>query len=155
MAAFSSIIAGIGAATTLAGTAVGVVGQMQSISASKKAEKLRKQQMDLDSARERREIARRAILARSQALTAGADQGATYGSGLAGGLAQITGEQARSTVAVNQNQTIGAGIFRANAQRAQGESIQSFGQGLQGFGGMLMDNSQLFGRVGAYYGIGG
>lgn len=147
-----SAIGTLGAVTSLAGTAAGVVGQFQQQAAAKKAEKLRERQMDLEAARERRNIARNAIIARAESTAAATAQGAQLGSGLAGGQAQITGTAAQGTLGVNQNQEIGKGIFAANRQMASAQTMSSFGQGLQGIGGSLVNNMDLYGRLGTYYG---
>jgi hypothetical protein len=81
---------------------------------SVKAEGLRKQQMELDATRARRQIIRDAVRARSMSLTIANAQGAAQGSGLFGALAQITAESNRQGLGVAQNLGIGRGIFAAN-----------------------------------------
>lgn len=144
----------IGTAGTLlsaVGTGVGMVGQFMQSSAGKKAEKLRERQMNLESAREKRQIVRQAILARSEALASATAQGAQYGSGLQGGQAQITNNAAQGILGVNQNTEIGAGIFKANRDMATAGMVSSIGSGMQGLGSNLVNNMDLYGRLGAYY----
>lgn len=145
------LAAALGLGLSAVGTAAGVAGQVMSMNAAKKAEKLRERQMDLDTARQKREIARQAIVARSTALSSATEQGAQMGSGLQGGQAQITGSANQGILAANQNQEIGAGIFAANRKAASGNMLSSFGNGLSGLGGMFLQNQELFGRVGTYY----
>jgi hypothetical protein len=144
-------IGGIGTAISAAGTVAGIAGQLMSASAAKKAEKLRETQMNLESAREKREIVRRSIMARSQALATGTAQGAQYGSGVAGAMGNVTNQAASGLLGVNQNQQIGAGIFSANRQMATAGMIGSFGSGLQSLGGSLVSNQDMYGRLGTYY----
>lgn len=141
----------IGVAASIGGTVMGVMGQKKAIAAQKRAEELRKKQMELDSARQRREIARRATVARAQAVSDATAQGAGQSSALQGGIAQVTGDRNRGTLAVNQNTDIGRSIFDANMQRFKGESMMATGQGISAFGGMIGQNQEMFGRVGSYF----
>lgn len=144
-------IGALGSALSAAGTAAGIYGQFAGVQASKRAEELRERQMNLEAARERRGIVRKAIMARSEAVSNATVQGAQYGSGLQGGLGQIASEQGQGLLAVNQNQEIGRGIFAANRDMAKAETISSFGSGMQSLGGKLVNNMELFGRLGTYY----
>lgn len=144
----------LGTAASIVGTGMGVVGQFQQAKAQKKAEQLRERQMNLEAARSRREIARKAVVARSEALSTGVAQGAQFGSGVQGGMAQITGTAARDTLAVNQNQEIGKGIFDANYDSYRAGTLSSIGQGFQSIGQNMVQNRELYGRVGTYYGFG-
>lgn len=157
----AAAVGGIGSAVGTAGTVLsalgtgaGIVGQFKQQAAAKKAEKLRERQMDLEAARSRRDIARKAIMARAESLAGATAQGAQFGSGLAGGQAQVTAQGAMDTLGVNQNQEIGKGIFAANRQMASAQTLSSFGQGLQGLGQNLQSNMELYGRLGAYYSYG-
>lgn len=152
MAAFSTIIGAIGVAAGIAGGVVQYAGQQKAAKAQERAEKLREQQMNLDAARQRREIARKALQARSQAVAAGVNQGAQFGSGLAGGTAQISSSANQGILGVNQNQEIGAGIFAQNYQEYKGNSMASMGSGISSFGGMLVQNQEMLGRIGTYFG---
>lgn len=155
MAAFTSIALAIGAAASVAGTVMSVVGASKQAKAQKKAEELREKQMNLDADRQKRQAIREGIVARSRALTTATNQGAAEGSGLQGGYAQITGEQGRNVRTIEQSRDIGAGIFSANRDAAKGGTLASFGSGLSSLGGMLMNNSGTIGRVGTYYAGGG
>lgn len=143
-------IGALGLALSAAGTAVGMAGQRKSIAAQKRAEELRKKQMELDAARQRREVARRAMVARAQAVSNATTQGAGQSSALQGGIAQVTGDSNRGRQAIDQNLSIGRGIFDANMQRFKGESMMATGQGIQSLGGVFGSNQDLFGRVGTY-----
>lgn len=111
-------------------------GQEKMIQAQKKAEKLREQQMNLQAARERREVIRQSILARSTALATTTSQGASApgSSALGGAYGQIAGDANRQTLAINQNQSIGQGIFRANRQYFSGSQTMGMGSAIAGAG---------------------
>lgn len=104
--------------------------------------------MDLDAARRRRQIIREAQLARATALSNATNQGAASGSGLQGGLAQITGQENESILGVNQNQELGTDIFKANADARSGQTISNVGQAFQTVGGQIMQNRGAIQRVG-------
>jgi len=128
------------AAITLGASLVGgfmqYKGQEKMIQAQKKAERLRERQMNLQAMRERREVVRQSILARSTALATTTAQGAAGqgGSALGGAYGQIGGEAGRQRVAINQNQEIGQGIFRANRQYFSGTQQMGLGQAVAGAG---------------------
>lgn len=130
------------------GLGLQVYGQMQQTKALKEAEANRKKQLNLDSLRQRREIARNATVAHSQALAAATAQGAAGGSGLQGGYGQIAGRAGQQTVASNQNQEIGNNIFAANTKYYNASVITDIGAGLYSLGGSVMSNAGTFGRVG-------
>lgn len=122
-----AVIQGVGAVTSAAGNA-------KAAEASKKAEKLREKQMNLESRRQKMQTYRNVLKARSEALTNATAQGAGSGSGIAGGLGQVTGEGAANILGISQGQQIGKGIFAANRQVTDGQTLASFGGGLSSFG---------------------
>ena len=152
MAAISTIIAGIGLAVGVAGTAAQVVGSSQQAAAAKRAENLRERQMNLEAARQRRQVIRNSLRARSMALTSATAQGAQSGSGLQGGFGQIGQQTGENIQGVNQGTEIGAGIFAANRDSAGVSSLVSFGQGLGSLGGALVNNADTLGRIGTFFG---
>jgi hypothetical protein len=125
-----------------------VAGQSAAADAAADAEKLRKKQMNLDVMRRRREIIRESQVARGLALNNAASQGASEGSGIAGGLAQISATAASGQSALNQNLEIGNKIFAANIKAAKAQKTVAFGQGLQQVGGTLMANSDKIEKIG-------
>lgn len=143
------IIAAIGLALSAVGTTVAVKGSLDAADASEKAEELRKKQMDLDAMRRRREIVRKNIIARAQALSTATAQGAgeTGSSALPGGYGQISGESGRASLAVSQNQEIGQGIFNANADASQAEGTASIGGGIFSIGNTMYGGSDKLGRL--------
>jgi len=128
------------AAFTILGTVVGMVGQFKQAKAAKKAEALRQRQMNLEATRKKRELVREGIVARANATNAATAQGAGESSGLAGGIAQVTGQQNRNVLATNQDQQIGNGIFKANSQYADAGMLVSLGSGIQSLGSSIGSN---------------
>lgn len=150
MAALSTIIAGIGVAAGLAGTAVSVGAANAASQASIRAENLREKQMNLELARQKRQAIRAGIRARSQAASNANNQGASSGSGLQGGFGQIAQGTGENMVGIGQAGQIGSGIFQANRDSASAQSLVSFGGGLSSLGGSLIDNASTIGRIGTF-----
>ena len=86
--------------------------------------------MNLDVQRKRRESVRQAMSARATALSNATAQGASMGSGLAGGYGQIGGDLNRNMVALNQDQQLGRQVFSANRQYASAGTLIGIGQGI-------------------------
>lgn len=150
MAALSTIIAGVGLAIGAAGAVTSVAGAQQQAQAAKRAERLRERQMELEAMRQRRAALRAALRARSVGLVNATAQGAGSGSGIQGGYGQIGGDLGNNMVGINQATQIGAGIFEANRQGADGASLAAFGSGLSSLGGSLVSNADTLGRLGTY-----
>lgn len=150
MAALSTIIAGVGLAIGAAGTVTSVNAANASADASKKAEQLRKRQMELESIRQRRSAIRNSLRARSMSLTNATAQGAAGGSGLQGGYGQIGQQTGENITGVNNAEEIGAGIFNANAASASAGALAAFGSGLSSLGGAIVNNAPTIASVGTY-----
>lgn len=147
-----TIIAGIGLVLGAVGTGVQVKAANDASEASKRAENLREQQMNLEAARQRRQVVRNALKARSMALNSATNQGASRGSGLQGGYGQIGSEAGGNILGINQGTAIGAGIFETNRDAAGAAALASFGQGLGSLGGALVNNSETIGKIATYAG---
>jgi hypothetical protein len=164
IAAASSTIGTIGTAVSIAGTAAGVAGQLQQAAgqrkaqnASKRAEALREAQMRLDSDRKRRETIRQAQIARANALATTTAQGANGegSSALAGAIGSLSGEAGRNISAINSNETLGADMFQANRDSAEGSAmaaaggtISSLGSGFASLGNQLVTKQKETARIG-------
>lgn len=151
MAAITSIVAAVGVAASIGGTVMGVVAQNKQADAAEKAESLREKQMSLEAERRQRQIRREQIVARSQALSNATAQGAGEGTGLQGAYGQISGTANNAKVETEQNRSIGAGIFQANAAAARAGGMAATGGGIASLGGAIIQNYGTFGRVGEYY----
>lgn len=166
MAALTSIIAAIGIAAGVAGTAVSYMGMKDQADAQKKMqeeqkkqEALRQQQMNLEAMRKKREIVRQAQLARATSLATATAQGGAESSGFMGALATVSGAAGRSSLATSQNQELGNEMFASNARMAglmgeyqQGGTMASMGNGLGSLGGALTRNASTISQVGQYFG---
>jgi hypothetical protein len=128
--------AAVTAVASIAGGYLQYKGQQQQTAALQKAERLRERQMNLQAQRERRDAIRQAMAARATALATATSQGASApgSSALGGAYGQITGEANRQVLAINQNQEIGAGIFKANRQYSQASLTTGFGSMVAGVG---------------------
>lgn len=160
MAVFSSIAAALGGLAgtlgtigALVGTGFQVKGALDAQAAQDKMEGLRKAQMELESNRRRRQIIRQAVVARAEALSNATAQGASAGSGLQGGYAQIGGESGSAVAAVEQNRQLGRSMFGANMALSRAQTIQTIGSGVSSLTGALVKNQNEIGRVGTYYGV--
>ena len=124
----------------------------------------RRSAMQLDSRRKSLEQIRLAQRTSAQATAAATNQGAQFGSGLQGGLAQIEGQGAFNLAGINQNLEIGQNIFDINSQisgqkmalskvqtsMATNQGISSLGGGIMQAAPFVQKASQGFGQ-----GIGG
>lgn len=147
--AIATTAEGVGATAALAGAGTNLYGNIVQAQASREAEAIRMQQMRITADRERRQTIRNAMQARSNAVSAGVAQGAFEGSGLAGGVAQVTSDSAQRVGDSNVNENLGAQLFSANAALSQGRSISGIGGGLGTFGGVLASKANALGRIGA------
>lgn len=159
-------IAAVGVLASVAGAGIGLIGSEQTAAAQSKMADAQQQiaqqqqsQLDLDAARQRRDIARQSIVARATAVNNATSQGAGYGasSGLAGGVAQISQEGGAGLLASNQNYQIGTNIYGLQGQIAgyqsdayAGQGLSALGSGVAGFGSSIASNAGMFARVGSY-----
>jgi len=150
----STIIAAIGLGLSAVGGAVTYMGQQKAAAAQKKQEKIRKQQMNLDLMRQRREALRKMLIARALGISNAANQGAGIAdSSVQGGIAQATGQGNMSLTDINQNGQLGTAMFKANAMEASGQGTAAMGSVIGGFGSGLVNNSTTISRVGAGFGF--
>lgn len=151
-------LAGIGVGAQIAGAQHAADAQKQEIAAQQQSESIRQQGMQLDAQRKRREQVRQGMLAQSQALTAGANSGAQYSSGVAGAIAGA-GEQAQYNIlGTNEAQNIGNQLFQSNrnifaakSKEADAASLSATGSGLSSLGGALLSNIGNINRVGGAF----
>ncbi len=150
----------IGTAISVAGSFMAAGAQQKMIreqtQASKKAEAGRQQQMQLDANHRRRQAVRESILARSQALAAGVNQGAQNGSGVAGGMGAATGMGLENQQVTNATEVLGNRVFAANREyfdaTQRGSAKVAMWQGISSLGGALTSVSGQVSRLGTYFG---
>lgn len=143
-------------AKQIAGVNQDIAGQEQNINQQKQL------QMQLEAHRSTLQNYRNAQRARSQALAAGVEDNAQFGSGLPGGLAGISSQAAGNAQAVNQNLQIGQTIFGYNNKISQDKmQLASLGaqsaqeQAWGSLGGALVKNSGTIGGLGKDIGAAG
>lgn len=170
MAAISTVVAVAGLALGAAGAIGQYASSRQQQRAQERMARLQEQQNELaqrramlEAARKRRALIRQTQIARADALSAGANQGALGSSGVEGGMASVAGQGAFNVSGVNQGVQFGQALYSlgtqmsaANAAAASAASrAASFG-GLSSLGGALVTNSQTIGQiVGSTFGVGG
>lgn len=141
-------VAALSGIFSAAGSIAGIVGSVISYNGQRKAEEIRKNQMNLEAARARREQVRKAQVARAAATASAWNQGAGTSSALSGGQSQILGQAARNTVAINSDQNFSKQMFDANRQIAQGNMIGTLGAGISSLGGAVASTAGTITRVG-------
>ena len=135
-------------AAMVAGTGLRVAGAIGQNRARRDQEALRMKQMNLEADRQRRQTIRQMIVQQSIATSNAYAQGAGSGSGIKGGIFQLTGDAARGVQGVNQNQELGVDMFAANAREGRAATIGMIGSGLSSLGGSILGNMGTFSRVG-------
>lgn len=166
MEPFSAIFGAIGLGSQILG---GIFGssdaerasqiQNQMVGQERQLETQRQQQMMLNSRRQQMEILRNNQRARAMATNAAVNQGAQFGSGLAGGLAQISDASNSNLLATDQNLQIGKNMFGINSQlsnlKMQLGDVQSdlaTDQGIMSLGGSLLKAGPTLGRLSQGFG---
>lgn len=159
MAALSSILLGVGTAVSVYGAVSSASAQKrmaeEQAAANKQGENVRRQQMELDAGRRRRQAVRESLLARAQAQTVGTAQGASDSSGVAGAMAQATATGLQNQNTATQAEILGGRIFDVNARFAdatlRGQQAMATGSMISSLGGAIASNAQTFGRLGTYF----
>ena len=152
--ATTTVLLGLGLALSAAGAVVQYTGAQAAASASQRSEALRKQQMDLDVMRRKREAIRQAQLARATGQAAATGQGVnSTDSSVVGSNSQQTSNQTGNLTALNQNAELGIGIFKANADQAAGQSTAALGGAIGSWGSGLINNAQTISKVGSSFNL--
>lgn len=145
------LIAQVAAATAaVGGTAYSVSKQQDASAASKKAEGLRKQQMQLEQMQKRREAIRKFQLNRATSLSNISGQTGTLDNSAAGGATSALSSSIGTNLGdLDTASGIGAGMFDANAEISEAQSGAQFGSGVAGFGKDLFAAAPAIGRIGS------
>jgi hypothetical protein len=125
---------------------VGAVGAIQSAAAQRRAVALQEKQQELATRRSRRQAIRQAQIARSNAISAGANLGGLFGSSLQGGLSSLGSQVGAELGYSSQMSGLSKDISAAQRSAARWGAISQLGFGLfnamggfqgiaQGFGG--------------------
>lgn len=162
--AVSAVVVGVGAA--VAGTATSIVGvseqgaaQQQMLAVQAKEQEQRKNLFEIEQQRKRVEDLRNAQTATSAARSRAVNQGAQFGSGLLGGMAQVKGESNYNLLGIQQNTQIGENLFGLDQQlteakiaSAQAATLQSIGGSLTSFGGSVVNSMGNIGKLTSGFG---
>lgn len=148
--AIGSAGAGLSAAAGLIGTGLQAYGANKAAKAQARAEDLRQKQLSLETDRQRRSVVRQAQIARATAQSNATAQGAQGGSGLAGGLSQVSNQANQNMQGVNQGASIGMQMFGLNKKIAQGQQISSIGSAFSGFSNFLASTYETRQRQAQY-----
>lgn len=172
---------------SLGSSLIGGIGQMFGASSTSKLEQekaqvsantaqlemqensVRQESMEMSARRSQLETIRNTQRARAFATQAGVSQGAQFGSGMAGGLAEVTNEGAFGLQGINNNLALGRQMFGLDAkidqnkiQMAQlgGDEASVQGQsamfgGLSSLGGAMMKAGPTIGNIFKGFGGGG
>lgn len=140
----------VGGASAVAGTAYSFVKGQEQAKASKRAEALRRRQMQMEVSQRKREEIRKFQL--NRATAASNIQGATgslEGSAFPGAVSGYTSTLGTQLGDISTSASIGEGLFSANAAYSAASAGVQTGQGISSFGKDLFSSSQEIGRVGA------
>lgn len=154
MAAFSTIFAGIGAASAAGGglfSLFGNKGQKDVGAISSHENLLKQQQMNLEATRRTRDVIRNSQIATANSENMAYQQGAGNSSGLVGVESSISGNAATNIQGIEQNRDFGNSFFEANTWRANALGANSASraraEGLQGFLGAMGKLGGTAGRL--------
>lgn len=149
----TSIFGGMSASAD-AQKAAAIQGQIQGVETQVNDQ--RRNAMELSGRRQQMEIFRNNQRQRAMATNAAVNQGAQFGSGLQGGLAQVQDQSMFNSLGVSQNLEIGRNIFGLNDQisglKTQLSSVQSdmaSDQGIASLGGSILKSAPMLGQMGA------
>lgn len=162
--AVSAAVVGIG--TALAGTATSMIGaseqgdaQQQMLAIQAKEQQQRQNLFEIEQQRKRVEDLRNAQTATSTARSRAVNQGAQFGSGLLGGMAQVKGESNYNLLGIQQNTQIGENLFDLDQQlteakiaSAQASTLQQIGGSLTSFGGSVINSMGNIGKLTSGFG---
>jgi hypothetical protein len=138
---------GLGAA----GTYSQMQGSRQQVEAQKRAERLRQSAMEMDARRRMTEALRNQQKARAMALTTTTAQGAAEGSGLGGAYGQIGGQTGNVLAGTLGGLALGRGMFEANQDIFEAQSLSATGAGMSSLGTSLMGSMPAASQLGRNY----
>lgn len=143
-----ALLTTLGTATAVAGTAYSAYEGNKAAGQSRRAEQLRQQQMNLDSAKRQRDFIRKMQMAQAQSSTRLSQSGAQFSSAAAVSSGNIASET-QTDINYNQFSTdIGNNIFDANAKQTEYKSNAEAGQGFSKLGMSLLQSTPTITRIG-------
>lgn len=120
---------------------------------------VRKQAMEVNARRQQTENLRNTQLQRSMAINSATAQGAQFGTGLQGGIAQVNNTGMWNNLGINQSLMSGRQMFalddQINIQKqnaANAQTQMSMFQGMSSFGASLTGAAGTFGKMAQGFG---
>lgn len=130
---------------------IGIAGDEQQINQQKRL------QMEMSARRDSMQVMRNTQQAAARGAAAATNQGAFFGSGEAGGQAQITSQGNFDEAGISGNLAIGENIFNTNndisskkMQLASVQSNQATDTALMSLGGSVVSNAGTIGNIAKY-----
>lgn len=119
--------------------------QQQEVQLQIKQDQVRRAYMETDARRKNLQVLRSQQQMQAMSLNNAVTQGAQFGSGLAGGMGQISGQANTNMLGINQNLYAGRQMFDLNQQidqqkimQLQGQQDESTGSGISSMGNSLI-----------------
>lgn len=146
----------IGSLVSSGGYSTMAEGEQEQSQAQLKAERIRHRQMKLDFMRQRREVIRQALVARSTLIAESVAKGAEGDSSIITGLGGVSTQTGRSMQTNKQNEALGNDLFKANmdyfragGKIAQGQGQVAMGQGISNLGAAIGNSIGPISRLGS------
>lgn len=146
----------IGSLVSAGGYSTMAEGEQEQTKAQLAAERIRHRQMRLDFMRQRREVVRQALVARSTLIAESVAKGAEGDSSVTTGLAGVATQRGRSMGTNKQNEALGNDLFSANmdyfragGKIAQGQGQVAMGQGISNIGAAIGNSIGPISRLGS------
>lgn len=163
-----TLMMGAGLIMSATGTGFSLFGSSQANEANQQIAQLQMQQnavrktaMEVSARRQQTENLRNTQLQRSMAINSATNQGAQFGTGLQGGLAQVQNTGMWNAVGIGQSLDAGRQMFalddQINTQKQNLSSAQTTmatGQGISSMGSSLMGAAGKFGQMSQGFGGG-
>lgn len=162
----SAVVGAVGLAASALGVGTSIYGaeqqseaQQQMLAIQQKEQEQRKNLFEIEQQRKRVEDLRQGQIAQSTARANAVSQGAQFGSGLLGGLAEIQGESNYNILGIQQNTQVGENLFSLDQQltqakiaSAQASTYQQIGSSLTSFGGQAISSMGEIGKLTSGFG---
>lgn len=116
------------------GSAVGVVGAVQSYNAQKKASAAQRKQQEAATRRERMQALRQLQIQRAQTMSSAVGAGASDSSGYAGGMASLTSQWGTDLGFGSQMSALSSDISKYSRQASMYSSLSKIGFGAASWG---------------------
>lgn len=121
----------------VAGTLVSTVGGVMNAQAQAKEVKAKERMAQVQAQHERLQQIRQARIAQANIIQAGTNQGVGSSSSVTTGASTAYGQAEQNISYINNQENIGAAIFKAQRQQINDQGIQSIGKGISDIGSVF------------------